>query len=113
MALCNAIADPWIGHGKRKGIPHPKAPHRFLNEIPIQHLGRMILPSVDDGDAGRPCHQTLDHFIARRLDPCESKDFHHKGKDQGDGLGLMNDWIIKGRIVHLHRYYSSKARFDL
>jgi hypothetical protein len=35
VSLGDAIADPWIGHGKRKGIPYPETSNSLLYEILI------------------------------------------------------------------------------
>jgi hypothetical protein len=84
-----------------KGIPYPGLRTAILTNL-INNLSGMVLPSMDDGNAGTSGHQTVDHFISRRLNSCESEDLHQKGEDQGDGLGLMDDRVIKGWIVHLH-----------
>jgi hypothetical protein len=70
----------------------------------------MVLPAMDDGNARTSGHQTFDDLIPCGFDPYGSEDLHHKGKDQGDGLGLVNDRIIKGWIVHLHRPSSSETQ---
>jgi hypothetical protein len=102
VTLCNAIADPWNGHGKRKGIPHPETPGCLLYEILIQDLGGMVLSPVNDRDAWASGHQTFDDLISRRLDPCESEDFHHKRENQGNGLSLVDNRVVERRVMHLH-----------
>jgi hypothetical protein len=102
VSLGDAVADPWIGRGKRKGIPYPEASHCHLDEPLIKNLGGMVLSSVDDGNAGTSGHQTVDDLIPCGFNSYGSENLHHKGKDQGNGFNLMDDRIIKGWIVHLH-----------
>jgi subtilase family serine protease len=61
---------------------------------------------MDDGNAWASSHQTFDDLIPCGFNSYGSENLHHKGKDQANGFSLMDDWIIKGWIVHLHRHYS-------
>jgi hypothetical protein len=87
VTLCHCIAQSWIGHRKRKGIPYPEALDSLLNKLVVKNLGRMVFASVDNGNTRASSHETGDDFIPCCFDPYGVEDLHDHGKDHSDGLG--------------------------
>ena len=106
MALGDAVAHRGLRRLEGQGALGPDGGHRPPRDVVVVDLGRVVARARHDHHAGLAGHEPAHHLVAPRLQARAPERRLEDGQEEGDRLGLLDDGVAQGGVVHAHGRFS-------